>query len=487
MMNGKIDSNKIVTATKWSAVTEIAAKLVSPITNMVLARLLTPDAFGVVATITMIVSFVEVFTDAGFQKYLVQHEFKDRTDREQSICVAFWSNLSLSILIWGVIALFCEPLAVLVGNPGLGNVIVVASISIPLQAFSSIQIALFKRDFNFKVLFKARMFGVCTPLIVTVPLALWLKDYWALVIGTLVLNAVNAFVLTYYSSWKIRFFYSWRKLREMLSFTMWSMVESVSIWLTGYVDVFIIGIHLSAYYLGLYKTSMITVGQITALVTSATTPILFSALSRLQNDRPAFLHFFFRFQKMVGLLVIPLGVGIFVFRDMITSLLLGNQWLEAANFIGLWALTSSITIVLSHYSSEVYRSLGRPKLSVLSQLLHLLVLCPAMLIAVHYSYDVIYVTRALVRLELVLVNVVIMLWFVSLSPWQMLQNIAPATLAAMAMGVVGYMLLPFCSMAWIKVLLILFCVVLYFSVVLLFKQERAEVYSALQLIIRRKE
>lgn len=484
---GKIDSNKIVTATKWSAVTEIAAKLVSPITNMVLARLLTPDAFGVIATITMIVSFVEVFTDAGFQKYLVQHEFKDETDRDQSTCVAFWSNLSLSVLLWGVIALFCEHLAVLVGNPGLGIVIVVASISIPLQAFSSIQTALFKRDFNFKVLFKARMFGICTPLIVTIPLALWLKDYWALVIGTLALNAVNAFVLTYYSSWKIRFFYSWRKLRKMFSFTMWSMIESVSIWLTGYVDVFIIGIHLSTYYLGIYKTSMITVGQITAFVTSATTPILFSALSRLQDDRTAFLRFFLRFQKTVGLLVIPLGVGIFVFRDMITFLLLGNQWHEAANFIGLWALTSSITIVLSHYSSEVYRSLGYPKLSVLSQLLHLIVLCPAMLIAVHYSYDVVYVTRALVRLEGVLVNIIIIYCFVSLPPWQMLRNIAPAALAAMTMGVVGYMLLPFCFAVWAKILLILFSVALYFSVVLLFKQERTEIISAIKLIFRKEK
>lgn len=484
---GKIDSNKIVTATKWSAVTEIAAKLVSPITNMVLARLLTPDAFGVIATITMIVSFVEVFTDAGFQKYLVQHEFKDETDRDQSTCVAFWSNLSLSVLLWGVIALFCEHLAVLVGNPGLGIVIVVASISIPLQAFSSIQTALFKRDFNFKVLFKARMFGICTPLIVTIPLALWLKDYWALVIGTLALNAVNAFVLTYYSSWKIRFFYSWRKLRKMFSFTMWSMIESVSIWLTGYVDVFIIGIHLSTYYLGIYKTSMITVGQITAFVTSATTPILFSALSRLQDDRTAFLRFFLRFQKTVGLLVIPLGVGIFVFRDMITFLLLGNQWHEAANFIGLWALTSSITIVLSHYSSEVYRSLGYPKLSVLSQLLHLIVLCPAMLIAVHYSYDVVYVARALVRLEGVLVNIIIIYCFVSLPPWQMLRNIAPAALAAMTMGVVGYMLLPFCFAVWAKILLILFSVALYFSVVLLFKQERTEIISAIKLIFRKEK
>ena len=70
------DFNKqVVTATKWSAITEIAAKLVAPVSTMVLARLLTPDAFGILVTATMVISFVEIFTDAGFQKYLIQHNF----------------------------------------------------------------------------------------------------------------------------------------------------------------------------------------------------------------------------------------------------------------------------------------------------------------------------------------------------------------------------------------------------------------------------
>ena len=70
-------NNKVVSATKWSAITEIAAKLVSPISTRVLARLLTPEAFGVLVTATMVISFAEIFTDAGFQKYIIQHKFKN--------------------------------------------------------------------------------------------------------------------------------------------------------------------------------------------------------------------------------------------------------------------------------------------------------------------------------------------------------------------------------------------------------------------------
>ena len=127
---------------------------------MVLARLLTPEAFGVVTTLTMIITFAELFTDAGFQKYLVQHEFIGDTDREQSTNVAFWSNFVLSLFIWGIIAVFAEPWATLVGSPGVGNVLIIACISIPLAAFSSIQMALYRRDLDFKTLFKVRIVSI---------------------------------------------------------------------------------------------------------------------------------------------------------------------------------------------------------------------------------------------------------------------------------------------------------------------------------------
>ena len=480
-----IDSSTLANATKWSTITEIVAKLILPITNMVLARLLTPEAFGVVATITMIITFAEMFTDAGFQKYLIQHEFKDDRDKDESTNVAFWSNLTLSLFLWLVIGIFAEPLARVVGNPGLGDVITIACLSIPLAAFSSIQMALYKRAFDFKTLFKVRIAGIMVPIVVTIPLALITKSFWALVIGTIVTNIVNAIVLTYYSAWKPRLFYSFAKLKEMLSFSIWSMIEAITIWMTGYIDIFIIGVFLNEYLLGVYKTSMTTVGQITALITAATTPILFSALSRLQNNRSEFEALFFKFQKMVGLLVIPLGVGMFCFKDLITQILLGEQWGEAANFIGLWGLTSALTIVLSHYSSEVYRSIGKPKLSALAQVLHIIVLCPAMLIAVDYDWETVYITRSLVRLELIAVNLIIMQVVINISTYAMVKNIMPSVLASIVMGIVGVAMLTISPSTIWAMFSLLVCVSIYLFTVTRFNNERQVVKSFIQQIKHR--
>ena len=341
-------NKKIVNATKWSGITEIAAKLIAPITTMVLARLLTPDAFGVLVTAQMVISFAEIFTDAGFQKYLVQHEFIDDDDKNKSTAVAFWSNFIFSMIVWLGICLFADSIAKMVGCEGEGIVIAISSVCIPLAAFSSIQMALFKRDFDFKTLFWVRIVGILIPLIVTVPLAFILRSYWALIIGMIALNLSNSILLTVKSKWKPKWYYSIERFKAMFSFTMWSMIESVSIWLTMYFDIFIVGTMLSQYYLGLYRTSMTTVAQITSIITAATTPVLFSSLSRLQNSEKDFNETFFKFQKLVSILVLPLGVGIYLFSDFITEVLLGEQWIEASRFIGLWGITSALLIVLSH-------------------------------------------------------------------------------------------------------------------------------------------
>ena len=472
----ELDKNKVVKATKWSAITEVIAKLITPVTSMVLARVLTPEAFGIVATVAMIVSFAEIFTDAGFQKYLIQHEFVDAEDREQSTNVAFWSNLAMALLLWLFISLFNAPLARLVGNPGLGHVLIIASISLPLSAFSSIQMALYKRDLDFQTLFKARLIGVCIPLLVTIPLAICLRNFWALIIGTIATNLVNAVVLTYFSKWKPKLFYSWEKFKEMFSFSMWSMIESISIWLTLNIDIFIVGVVLNQYYLGLYKTSISIVGSITSIVTSIVRPVIFSSLSRLQADRIEFENLLFKFQKLVGLLVIPIGVGIFCYRDFVTFLLLGKQWGEAADFIGMWGFVMSFSVVLAHLSSEVYRSLGKPRLSVLAQFLFIIVLCISISIAVQYGFNVLCITRSIVDVALVIIQLVIMYVVLKFSPMKMIKNISPAVFSAFIMGLVAYFfkIISNESILW-TICSIFMCIVVYFLTICLFKQDREEI------------
>lgn len=477
-MEDKKLEKKIISATKWSTITQIVSKLITPITNMILARILTPDAFGVIATITMIVSFTEMFTDSGFQKYLIQHEFKKNVDKFNTANVAFWTNFSLSIILWATIAIFSDQIAYIVGNPGLGHVIIVACIQLPLTSFSSIQMALYRRDFDFKTLFIVRIIGILIPVIITVPLALMGLGYWALIIGMISMHLFNAVYLTIRSPWKPKMFYDFKILKKMWSFSIWSLIESVSIWLTGWIDTFIIGYYLNQYYLGIYKTSTVMVNSLMSIVTASIIPVLFSALSRLQNDNLKFNNTYFKFQRIVAILVLPLGVGVYLYRNLATQIMLGSQWTEAANVIGVWALTSAIMIVFGHFASEAYRAKGKPKLSFVAQMAHLLFLVPIVIISAKFGFWALVYTRAFARIQFVIVHMIILALFIKISINTTIRNIFPVFFSVIFMFIFGTFMKSLSENIFWSLLSIGLCVLVYFTVLCTFPAIRKELKTS---------
>ncbi|HII4433467.1 lipopolysaccharide biosynthesis protein [Clostridium perfringens] len=471
MSENRALQEKVVSATKWSAITEIAAKLVSPITNMILARVLVPEAFGVVATITMIISFADMFTDAGFQKYLVQYEFEDYNEQEKSINVAFWTNLIISLFIWGVICVLKDRIAIIVGNPGLGIVIAVACVQLPITSFSSIQMAVFKRKFDFKTLFFVRIVSILIPFFITIPLAFNGFSYWALIIGTIVGQLSNAIILTIKSNWKPRLFYDFKVLRKMFSFSIWSLGEAISIWLSSWIDILIIGSVLDEYHLGLYRTSITTVNVIFSLVTSTVTPILFSTLSRLQSDNEKFKSVFYKNQKLTAYLIFPMGVGMYLFSDTVTSITLGNQWSEASDIIGIWAITTAIKIIFSDFNSECYRAKGRPRLSLIVQLLHIVVLIPACLISVSFGFKTLVYTRALIRGQLMLVSLLVMQFVINIPIREMIRQVIKPAVFTIIMAVIAILLKVFFYGIVGEFISIVSCIVIYILLIIMFAKE----------------
>lgn len=478
-MENKNLNVKIINATKWSSITEIIAKLITPITNMILARILAPEAFGVVATITMIISFADMLTDSGFQKYLVQHEFRNESEKIKYTNVAFWTNLFISIFLWIIIIATSDVLASLVGNDGLGNVISIACIQLPITSFSSIQMAIYRRDFDFKTLFNVRIISIFTPFFITIPLAMLGLNYWSLIIGNIFGNFINAVMLTVRSKWKPSYYYNFDILKEMISFSIWTLIESISIWLTTWIDTFIIGSFLSSYYLGVYKNSLSMVNSIFTVVIATTTPILFSALSRVQNDDKEFKKIFFSMQKTAAYIILPMAIGMYVYRDFMVKILFGDRWIEGNQVVGLWALTSGIVILFGNYFSEVYRAKGKPKLSFIVQVLHLIVLIPVCSISGKFGFEIFVKWRVLIRLQLVLVHILVMNCIIKIPVIKIFKNIFIPAISSIFMGIVGVYLNKLNNNIMWNLLSIIICVNIYFGVLMLFKKSRQEVFNIL--------
>lgn len=469
-----IDSfdKKIGKAAKWSSITEILAKIVAPISSMILARLLVPEVYGVVTSINMVISFSDLFTDAGFQKFLIQHKFSDETELNRTTNVAFWTNLGISLLIWCIIILFSTPIADLVGSPGKEFVLCVACISLPLTSFSSIQNARFKRDMDFKTLFGVRMIAIIVPFVVTIPLAYFTRNYWALVIGTIIINLSNAILLTIRSAWKPQLFFNIKVLKEMLDFSLWSMMESILAWLINWGDTFIVGKYLSTYYLGLYKTSMTTVNQIIGIVSAATVPVMLTALSRLQNDDEKFRKTYYSFNFVTGIFLLPMGVGMYVYRNVICSILLGQNWNEAANFMGIWGLVSSVAILYNSFNGNVLISKGKPKISVIIQILQIVAIVPAVYCSMQISFDCLAYSRALVRLVGMIIFICVVWKMYGLSLFKCIKQSCGIICATTIMGICGVVFTHLELNTVVEFVTIFICIIVYFGIAMMFPSIR---------------
>lgn len=463
---------KVVTATKWSALTEIASKLVSPLSGMILARLLTPEAYGAVATTVIIISFAEMLTDAGFKRYLIQHKFSNDKDKHECANTAFWINFSFSLFAWLIIAIFRHSIAKLVGSPDLGNAIATACAIIPITALSSVQESFFRRDLNFKPLFRVRMLIMLVPFLTTIPLAIILRNYWALIAGSIIHKIIYAIALTINSQWKPSMRFSFYKTKEMMSFWFWTSAGRIITYMTSYIDLFLISNKFDQYFLGIYRTSVQTSTHIIALISSIIVPVMLPTYSIVQKDHKKLQDTILEMQKHLSILILPIGLGIFLYSNLITKILLGSQWAEAAPIIGIWGLTHAIALLMSSNYTNAFIAIGKPHIPVIVQTLYAAILIPAITIAANVSFESVYITRATIKIWHIALNMFFIFITIRMSIIKTIKNILPEIIGCIVIFTISKILPDNEDSLFLQIATIAICCISYLSTIIIFKRER---------------
>lgn len=398
------NKNDIIGATRWSAMAEVATRLVNPLANIILARVLVPEAFGLVATINIVISFTKLFSETGLQKYVIQHDFKNQDDFEVGVSSIFWANFVLSVFLFCIILSFRNALANLLGDSSIGMPLVLASTSLLISPFYSIKVALLKREMNFKRVFLARLSSAVSIAFVTIPTAVIIKSYLAIILGSITGEVITVIILLRVYPWKPKLIFDTKSFADMIGFSSWIIVEYLLTWMTANAGIFIINHNLSTYYSGIYKTSITTVEQVIGLITMATTPVFFSATSRMQNDRDSMIDNYLHFITLLSVVIIPMGISIFIFRQTIVGILLGGQWGDAIGFIGLYGICTALFGLLSSQWTSLFEASGVPKYVVLIQSVYFAILSGLLLFGVQYGFNMVYKCRCMGTLIYVIIE-----------------------------------------------------------------------------------
>lgn len=479
--------SKTLNASKWSTVTELSAKIVSPIINMILARILAPEAFGILTTVTMVISFAEVFVESGFQKFLIQHEFSSAQEEDQFTSTAFWSNLVFSVFIWLVIIVFQSPIAKVAGNEGLGYVIAISGVMIPMFGVIGIQNCIIKKRLDFKKLFFVRIPSALVPLVITLPLAILGFDFWSLVIGNICGVAVRSFLLIVVGGYKPKWHFCAKELKYMLQYGILTMMDGLAIWATNWIDSLLIANTMTNYQLGLYKNSISVITSLFTMVTSALTPVMYASMSRLQNDKKAFNGMFLKLQKVLCLFLLPLGVGGFLYSGLVTDIMLGSKWENASFIIGITSLTFALRTIFVSFNGDVYRAKGKFYIPLFLQLLDLAILIPSCLVSSKVGFEALVYTRSFVRLDLIIPGFILLYVICRIKLYDILKNLLPSFIATGVMAVSAFVFQRIGnSFVW-QIISVALCAIIYIAVICLFESERKEVVKLLKKDKRKQE
>lgn len=349
-----------------------------------------------------------------------------------------------------------------------------------MHALSSIPNARLKREMDFKTLFIIRVVTIFVPFVVTLPLALLTRSYWSLICGNIASSLVTAIVTFIKLKWKPKLYFNFKKLNDMLSFSLWSMFEAILVWLINWGDIFVVGLFLSPHYLGIYKTSINMINSIIAVVSSSVTPVMLSVLSRLQDDHEKYRETFYNISFFSGLILIPMGIGILIYQDTICTILLGSAWLEGAELMGIWGLVSSISILFNTYNGCVYISKGVPKISAIVQILQILFIIPTVYISVQISFDCLSYSRALIRIVGMAIHCIIVWKFFSISALETIRRLLPAICATIFMGIIGLLFISLNNGLIFELISMMICMICYLGILFLFPSVREPITSIIK-------
>ena len=386
------EKKSIANSIKWSSFAEIGVKFITPVTTMILARILAPEEFGILAICSMIVHFAEIIADSGFGKYIIQADFKDDDELKRYATVAFWSHLTVALFIWVIIVVFCRPLVNFLGIPSHEPVLIVACSQLVFMSMISTQLGLLRRKFEFKKAFIARIVTAVFTFLVAISIALINQSYWALIVGNVAGSIVNALSLVWLSKWLPSLYYSVSVLKKMFAFSFWSLCEGLAHWFIFWCDVFIATQFFTIYQLGLYKNSTSILLSFIGMITASMSPVLLSVLSRLKND-DSYNEVYVRITKLFMYALLPICISIYYCRNFVTLVILGSKWVEAADIIGLWAIMLGISVFIYSFPAEVFKSKGIPKYLFFYQLCYIVFLVPVCIYATRYGFWVFVYAR----------------------------------------------------------------------------------------------
>jgi len=355
----------------WVGAGQVGIQLLGIVRSVALARLLTPDVFGLMALAMIVVRTIETFTRPGIAQALIarQKEF------EEAAATAFTLLVARGLLLSLILAVAAPFVAAFYEAAELEVVLQVLSAVFVIGGLSNINTIARQRELDFRRLTYLNQSAILIGTIVTVIMAWWLRSIWALVIGQIVQFSTTTLLSYYFLGGRMQFAFRTEVARDLLRYGKFITGSSIVAFVVTELDSAVIGKLLGMEQLGFYALAA-TVSSLTMLsLSQIASGIMMPAYSKLQADLPKLRNAYLRALSLVMFLVVPASAGLICLTEPLIYVVYGEKWLTAAVPLQVLAFFG-VPRALLIFNGYLFEGIGKPKIAFQLGLLRLATIAP---------------------------------------------------------------------------------------------------------------
>lgn len=377
---GQQIAQKAASGVFWNYLSFGLGKGLVLITTAVLARLLTPEEFGIVGFATLAVSYLAVLKDLGLGAALIQRQ--ERVD--EAADTVFTLNLSLGLILSLATVLVAPLVALYFNEPQVTPILRLLGLTFVINALGAIHIIRLQRSLNFRQKAIPDIGRSVAKGLVSIGLALAGFGVWALVIGQLA-GVITAVILAWTMlSWRPRLQFDQGLARQMLTYGMSVIGVDFLTILNDTLDYLIIGRILGSTALGIYTIAYRLPELLVFNLLWVLSGVIFPTYSAVQTESVMLQQAFWTTMRYVELVVVPLSLGLIITADPLVRFVFGDQWLAAIPIVRLLALFALVRSV-GYHIGDIYKAIGQPDILFKLGVVSLVLLLPALLIGSRYG------------------------------------------------------------------------------------------------------
>lgn len=322
------------------AISKYSGIIVSIIISMVLARLLSPEDFGVIAIATVFIVFFSLFTDMGIGPAVIQR----RDLSEEDLADIFGWTAWIGLVLAGLFFLAAIPISKFYDQETLVSVCRLLSLQLFFSSLNIVPNALLSKDKKFNIIAVRNLAIQIFCGILAIISAFLGAGLYALLISP-ILSALLLFgVNEYFMKQKIHLLPSWQPLKKIFAFSGFQFLSNVVNYFGNNISSLIIGKTISVSDLGYYQKSQQAIGVPSSAINGVVSPVLFPYLSDMQNDLPKMYSVYRRINKILLTISFPVSVLLAICAKEIIFIMYGPQWGQAVDCFAIMSFTVAMQI-----------------------------------------------------------------------------------------------------------------------------------------------